>query len=166
MLLSAKEEGKKVRSPSPHWQFIKSCTPLPSFPPPFLPPLSPPGGNQLSNQGIVKTSQDSHILFGQSILNPFQTLKEYRSTALFVSYLDSYIWLARYCYCYKKSNNVNSKVHSVAVCREGRNLLVKGRKGFCLILLITSFPLCLLYTNHPHSAAPSLSRERGNSMKI
>ena len=103
--------------------------PPPSFFPPFPPPLPLPRR---------KPTEQS------------MPCEDFSRLQLFCSQLQIY-FSAWYSCIVVKIFELQSSKQRCSVYREGRNLLVKGRKGFCLILLITSFPLCLLYTNHPLS---------------
>ena len=135
---SCHEDWKKIRNrPSigsslkvAPFPFPRPCCPLllPSFPPLF-PRWNP-------TEQSMPWEDFSRLIFSALIYIYFYSRKIYH-------------WVMQR---YIKIWTLQIPEISVLYCVLGREEFIsQGEEGFCLILLITSFPLCLLYTNHPLS---------------
>ena len=135
---SCHEDWKKIRNPPSIGSSLKvaplpfplPCCPLllPSFPPLF-PRWNP-------TEQSMPWEDFSRLIFSALIYIYFYSRKIYH-------------WVMQR---YIKIWTLQIPEISVLYCVLGREEFIsQGEEGFCLILLITSFPLCLLYTNHPLS---------------
>ena len=148
---SCHEDWKKIRNRPSIGSSLKvaplpfplPCCPLPrprfplssppSLPRPSFPPLFPRWN---PTEQSMPWEDFSRLIFSALIYIYFYSRKIYH-------------WVMQR---YIKIWTLPNSRDSVLCCVLGREEFIsQGEEGFCLILLITSFPLCLLYTNHPLS---------------